>query len=91
MYRVMTLRKLPPEGIFWEFNADIAVGRRPKFLPEVNTVVLQFFHIITIFCIPYSVGSKLSTFVNRVCTKLLGTGMHTTTNCSNDKRLFQVP
>ncbi|XP_065916963.1 leucine-rich repeat serine/threonine-protein kinase 1-like isoform X2 [Dysidea avara] len=34
LYEVVTLRKLPPEGSYFDFNADIIAGRRPEFLPE---------------------------------------------------------
>jgi len=39
---VVTLRRLPPEGSYFEFSADIVAGRRPEFLPEVYIAVLFF-------------------------------------------------
>lgn len=39
LYEVMTLRKLPPEGAYLDFNFDIAAGRRPEFVPEVRVYI----------------------------------------------------
>ena len=42
LYTLMTLRKLPLEGTFLEFDSNVSAGRRPEFLQEV-TIILMFF------------------------------------------------
>ena len=46
LYEVMTLRKLPPEGAYLDFNYDIAAGRRPEFLPEVASGIRIYVHVL---------------------------------------------
>lgn len=36
LYSMITLRKLPLEGTFLDFDANVGAGRRPGFLQEVS-------------------------------------------------------